>query len=125
MTGCFEPSNFPVIDCRYEWRIVSGFATEATWARVLRPNFLPIPASVPRSGFDSRNRDGKCDCRIQFSVARYFDPVAVDPNSPVPSRTKQTGHLVFFLHSPASSQLNGFKTAFEFFDQTGSSARTA
>ena len=56
---------------RYQARMVSGLATEATWARALRPSRLPISAKVDFSGSDKRNRAGRCARRIRFSAAKY------------------------------------------------------
>ena len=55
----FEPSNFLAMSRRYQARIVSGFATQATSFSALRPSRLPISASVDRSGSDRRNRDDR------------------------------------------------------------------
>ena len=68
---CFDRSNFAAINRRYQARIVSGLATQATCARALRPSLFPISASVSRSGSDSRRYEGRCDRRIRFSAARY------------------------------------------------------
>ena len=41
---------------RYQARMVSGLATQATFSRALRPSRFPISASVHRSGSDRRSR---------------------------------------------------------------------
>ena len=64
---------------------------------------LPNSATVYRSGSDRRNRDGKCP---GFGSRRkIFDPVAVDPDSPVPSRTPADGPLGIPSSSTCTSQL--------------------
>src|SRR6516162_6034431 len=66
-----EPSNLRAISRRYQVRIVSGLATQATFSRALRPTRLPISASVRRSGSDRRSRAGRWARRIRFSAAKY------------------------------------------------------
>jgi hypothetical protein len=68
---CLEPSNFWAINLRYQARIVSGFATQATSWSALRPRRLPISGRVTRSGLESRTRAGNFALKIRFSAARY------------------------------------------------------
>jgi hypothetical protein len=60
----FEPSNFRAISFRYQAKMVSGLATQATYFSAVRPSRLPISASVDRSGSDSRSRAGRRARRI-------------------------------------------------------------
>src|SRR5215469_4000959 len=46
----WEPSNLWAISLRYQARMVSGLAREATWARALHPSRFPISANVDLSG---------------------------------------------------------------------------
>src|SRR5215467_8728396 len=66
-----EPSNLRAISRRYQARMVSGLAAQATFSRVLRPSRLPISASVRRSGSDRRSLAGRWARRTRFSAARY------------------------------------------------------
>src|SRR5215472_19162299 len=66
-----EPSNLWAISRRYQARIVSGLATQATFPRALRPTRLPISARVRRSGSDRRSRAGRWARRTRFSAVRY------------------------------------------------------
>src|SRR5262252_3208660 len=66
-----EPSNLRAISRRYQARIVSGLATQATFSRALRPTRFPISASVRRSGSDRRICAGKWSRKIRFSAAKY------------------------------------------------------
>ena len=68
---CLEPSNFLVMSLRYQARMVSGLATQATPRSALRPSRFPISARVARSGSFNRNVDGTFALRIRFSAARY------------------------------------------------------
>ena len=44
---------------RYQPRIVSGLAMQATWARALHPSRLPISAKVLLCGSDNRKKEGR------------------------------------------------------------------
>jgi hypothetical protein len=68
---CLEPSNFLATSFRYQARMVSGLATQATSRSALRPTRFPISARVARSGSLNRNLDGSFARRIRFSAARY------------------------------------------------------
>ena len=54
-----EPSNLRAMRRRYQARMVSGLATQATCWRVARPSRLPISARVERWGSDRRRRVGR------------------------------------------------------------------
>jgi hypothetical protein len=66
-----EPSNFSATSLRYQLRMVSGLATQATSPNAIRPSRFPTSASVARSGLLKRNRDGSFALKIQFSAAKY------------------------------------------------------
>ena len=68
---CLEPSNFLATSLRYQAKMVSGWATQATARSALRPRRFPISARVARSGSLNRNLDGSFALRIRFSAARY------------------------------------------------------
>jgi len=56
---------------RYQARMVSGLATQATSRSALRPSRFPISARLIRSGLERRNRAGSLARRTRFSAARY------------------------------------------------------
>jgi hypothetical protein len=68
MLGAIE---FLGTSLRYQARMVSGLATQATSRSTLRPSCLPISASVTRSGSLKRNREGNFARKMRFSAAKY------------------------------------------------------
>src|SRR5262249_54420442 len=63
---CLEPSNFSATSLRYQASMVSGLAMRATGCRPLRPNRLPISASVARSPLESLQPKGRCAFKMRF-----------------------------------------------------------
>src|ERR1700739_1213627 len=56
---------------RYQAKMVSGLATEATCSSVRRPIRLAISVRVARCALVKGTRAGKCERRILFSAIRY------------------------------------------------------
>jgi len=69
----FEPSNFLASNLRYQARMVSGLAIQATCSKPLYPKRRPISASVPRSPSESRQPG----CRRVFKNAVFRRQVLI------------------------------------------------
>jgi hypothetical protein len=67
---CLEPSNFLATSLRYQAKMVSGLATQATARSAFRPRRFPISASGAL-GMLNRNLDGRFALTIRFSAVRY------------------------------------------------------
>jgi hypothetical protein len=82
---CLEPSNSLATSLRYQAKMVSGLATQATARSALRPRRFPISARVARSGSLNGNLEGSFALRIRF-LRPDIHSAAEAPGSPSPSR---------------------------------------
>ena len=98
-----DPSNLAATSRRYQPKMVSGLATQATWASALRHILLPISARVARSGFERRRRAGRCarkDSNLSSQVLVLKQQLVIYEPGDV---GQQAPPVVFGFHSAPSS----------------------